>query len=154
MLCILYEYVVWNCIQHLEASWFSLEQNSGCSSRQAFIYFSRLHQVWNVYNNCSVPEKTNLLQDLFNKMRNLHQIMQSTCFKRGIHALSIGYFLQYITFYSWPCIIVLVPICSLYKYLAGAITFLYPLATKLFTVYAYRWQSCLLFIPLAPKPLF
>ena len=30
----------------LEASWFSLEQNSCCSGRQAFIYFSRLHQVW------------------------------------------------------------------------------------------------------------
>ena len=32
-------------ICRLEASWFSLEQNSCCSCRQAFIYFSRLHQV-------------------------------------------------------------------------------------------------------------
>ena len=28
-----------------EAYWFSLEQKSCCSCRQAFIYFSRLHQV-------------------------------------------------------------------------------------------------------------
>ena len=34
------------CWINLEASWFSLEQNSCCSCRQAFIYFSRLHQVW------------------------------------------------------------------------------------------------------------
>ena len=31
--------------KHLEASWFSLEQNSCYSCRQTFIYFSRLHQV-------------------------------------------------------------------------------------------------------------
>ena len=55
--------------------------------------------------------------------------------------MSMGYYLWYIAFYSWPCIIMLVPLCSLYGYLAGAITFLYPLATKLFAVYAYWCQS-------------
>ena len=34
------------CWINLEASWFSLEQNSCCSCRQAFIYCCRLHQVW------------------------------------------------------------------------------------------------------------
>ena len=45
----------------------------------------------------------------------------------------------------------LVAICSLYGYLAGAVTFLYPLANKLFTVYAYWQQNCLLFMPLGAK---
>ena len=58
--------------------------------------------------------------------------LHSICYKKCIHAMSMGYFLKYIAFYSWPCIIALVPLCSLYGYLAGAITFLYPLATKLF----------------------
>ena len=48
----------------------------------------------------------------------------------------MGYFLQYIAYDSQPGIIALVPICSFYGYLAGTITFMYPLATKLFTVYA------------------
>ena len=43
---------------NLEASWFSLEQNSCCSCRQAFIYFSRLHQVR------KGTEKTALIWDL------------------------------------------------------------------------------------------
>ena len=68
--------------------------------------------------------------------------------------MAMGYFLWYITYDSQPGIIAVVPICSLYGYLAGTITFLYPLATKLFTVYAHWCQSCLLFMPLAPKPLF
>ena len=68
--------------------------------------------------------------------------------------MAMGYFLWYIAYDSQPDITVLVPICSLYEYLAGAITFLYPLATKLFTVCAYWCQSCLLFMALVPKPLF
>ena len=35
----------------------------------------------------------------------------------------------------------LLPIRSLYRYLAGTISFLYPLATKLFIVYAYWHQK-------------
>ena len=80
--------------------------------------------------------------------------LHSICFKKCTHAMSKGYFLWYIAFYSWPCIIALVPTCSLYGYLAATITFLYPLATKLFIAYAYWHQSCLLFMPLAPKTLF
>ena len=68
--------------------------------------------------------------------------LHSICFKKCTHAMAMGYFLQYIAFYSWPGITALVPICSLYGYLAGAITSLYPLATKVFTVYAYWYQSC------------
>ena len=37
------QYVLLNTYAYFEASWFSLEQNSCCSCRQAFIYFSRLH---------------------------------------------------------------------------------------------------------------
>ena len=40
--------------------------------------------------------------------------LHSVCLKKGTHALSMEYFLWYIAFYSWPSIIVLVPICSLY----------------------------------------
>ena len=80
--------------------------------------------------------------------------LHSLCFKKCTHAMAMGYFLWYIAYDSQPGIIVLVPIWSLYGYLAGTITFLYPLATKLFTVYAYWHQSCWLFMPLATKPLF
>ena len=38
--------IMWKQRNIFEASWFSLEQNNCCSCRQAFIYFSRLHQVW------------------------------------------------------------------------------------------------------------
>ena len=80
--------------------------------------------------------------------------LSSICFKKCTHAMAMGYFLQYIAYDSQLAIIVLVPICSLCGCSAGIITFLYPLATKLVIVYAYWWQSCLLFMPLAPKPLF
>ena len=62
--------------------------------------------------------------------------LHSICFKKCTHVMAVGYFLWYIAYNSQPGIIVLVPICSLYGNLAGAITFLYPLPTKLFTVYA------------------
>ena len=68
--------------------------------------------------------------------------------------MAMEYFLQHIAYYSSPCITVLLPICSLFVYLAGTITFLYPLTTKLFTVYAHWCQNGLLFMLLAPKPLF
>ena len=80
--------------------------------------------------------------------------LHSICFKKCTHAMAIGYFLQYTAYDSQPGITALAPICSLYQYLAATITFLYPLATKLFTVYAYWYLSCLLFITLTPKPLF
>ena len=50
--------------------------------------------------------------------------------------------------------VLLLPIWSLYRYLAGALTFLYPLATKLFTIYAHWCQKCCCLSLLAPKPLF
>ena len=55
--------------------------------------------------------------------------------------MAMGYLLQYIVHNSQPGIIALEPISSLYGYLAGVVTFLYPLATKLFTA-----------MPLVPKP--
>ena len=83
---------------------FSLEQNSGCSCRQAFIHYCGLHQVWGRteklhlirhsfqfslrpdevhssgwnlvynYNQSSVPEKNHLCTTRDNRMRNLHKI--------------------------------------------------------------------------------
>ena len=61
--------------------------------------------------------------------------LSSSMFKKCTHAMAMGYFLWYIAYGSQPGIIVLVPICSLCGYLAGTITFVYPLATKLFIVY-------------------
>ena len=48
----------------------------------------------------------------------------------------------------------LVPICSLYGHLAGALTFLYPWQPSCLLIFAFWHQSCLLFMPLVTKPLF
>ena len=80
--------------------------------------------------------------------------LHSICFKKCIHAMAIGYFLEYIAYYSWPDITALVPICSLCGYLAGVIIYLYLLATKLFTIFASWCQSCCCLSLLAPNPLF
>ena len=51
------------CWLNLEASWFSLEQNSCWSCRQAFIYFSRIHHVWKgTEKNCTYMESNRLTE--------------------------------------------------------------------------------------------
>ena len=61
--------------------------------------------------------------------------------------MTLWYFWQYNAYFSKPCIIicekwvVLLPIRSLYRHLADAITFLYSLATMLFIVYTYWHQE-------------
>ena len=49
------------------------------------------------------------------------------------------YFKQYFNSFQ-VAITVLLPICNIYRDLAGIITYLYPLATKLFTVYS-SWHQ-------------
>ena len=94
--------------------------------------------------------------------------LHSICFKKCTHTMTMGYFLQYIAFHSWPGIIVLVPIFSLYGYLAGAlgnqvVYCLCLLAPKLFTVYVLGTKPFVLItLPRAvnrgtsitPKPVF
>ena len=54
-------------LEDIVASWYSL-----VFIRSSSVYRSRWRLVYN-YNNCSVPENTSLLQDLFDRMRNLHK---------------------------------------------------------------------------------
>ena len=51
------------CWLILEGSWFSLEQNSCCSCRWAFIYFSRIYQVWTGSEKTVLVWKSNRLTE-------------------------------------------------------------------------------------------
>ena len=48
--------------QNSWSKWCSLEQNSCCSCRQAFIYFSRLHQVWKGTGKTAYMESNRLTE--------------------------------------------------------------------------------------------
>ena len=56
----------------LVEGWNSLEQYIGFEVRLAFNYCCSLQMKTTAVVECTVPENSNLLPDLFNSMRNLH----------------------------------------------------------------------------------